>query len=58
MDRAIMKRDNPVFNTLVNYKSRKPFKYKDFRLKLIDIDVVCEYYFKNFFIILFNSFGL
>ena len=38
--------------------SRRPFKYKGFRLKLIDKDVVCKRYFKNFFIILFNSFGL
>ena len=42
----------------MNEESRNTFKHKGFRLKLTGIDVVCESYFKNFFIILFNSFGL
>ena len=42
----------------MNEKSRKSSQYKGFRLKLIDKDVVCEHYCKNFFIRLFNSFGL
>ena len=47
-----------VFDSSMSVKSRKASQNQRFRLLYIVKNVVCEYYFKNFFIILFKSFGL